>query len=148
MYTAGLDYLTDIGNYFDIVYIWGSLGMIILHMTYDAKAWFCRAMMIIVIVLSVRRTFAYLRIFHLYTPIITMLSGVFYDLRIFLAVYFILITLLALVYEVLGMINENVPGRYQDEFKDVFDSGRENLNHKLHTAAEFYHIGKLFAMMI
>jgi len=110
-----------------MIYIWGSVAMVIMHMVHDPYHWYCRLIMIVVIFLAVRRTFLLLRIFHVLSPIVTMLSSVFYDLRIFLTFYAILVTLFGMMFAILGVRNENLPGAYQDDFLPAFWAGLSHL---------------------
>jgi hypothetical protein len=66
--------------------------------------------MIIVILLSVLRTFEMMRIFEDYSPIIAMLMGVFMALRAFLFFFFIIIAFFTLFFEILSVKNEMVKG--------------------------------------
>ena len=69
------DYFGDLGNYIDIVYIFGSVAMAILHMTLEKGPYgpISKLMMLIVVTLAIRRTFNYLRIFRMFSPIVTMI---------------------------------------------------------------------------
>lgn len=64
-------------------------------------------MCVIVLLLTVK-TFFFLRIFPTLTPIVVMLTNVFYDLRIFLLFYFILILLFSQLFAILGVGNLDV----------------------------------------
>jgi hypothetical protein len=66
--------------------------------------------MLAVIILALMKIFFYMRIVEKFSPIVTMLQRVVYDLRIFLLFYFILILLFSLLLGVLGVGNPNVPG--------------------------------------
>jgi hypothetical protein len=63
--------------------------------------------MCIIVALLVVKTFFFLRIFPLFTPIVVMLTNVVYDLRIFLVFYFILIAFSSQLFAVLGLGNPN-----------------------------------------
>ena len=77
MYQNGaIDYLTDLGNYVDIVYILGSVVMIFLNIFGSPFDLTSRLLMALVIVLAIRRTFNFLRIFEALSPIVTMLNKV------------------------------------------------------------------------
>jgi hypothetical protein len=105
--TGVLEYLTTPKNYFDILYIFGSILMSLLHMTVDPFQILSKAVMIFVILQSIVRTFKLMRIIQLYSPIVTMLSAVFYDLRIFLFFYGILVGMFSLLFAVIGIANPN-----------------------------------------
>lgn len=112
------DYLSDSGNYIDLFYIWGSVAMSIIHMTAGPYFWYSKALMICVVILAIRRTFSYLRIFKSLSPIVTMLQNVIFDLRVFLTFYVILTLLFSLMYGVLGLGNSRIPGGFRDTFFD------------------------------
>ncbi len=62
--------------------------------------------MCIIVLLLITKTFFFLRIFPILTPIVVMLSNVVYDLRIFLFFYLILIALFCQIYAILGLGND------------------------------------------
>jgi hypothetical protein len=95
-------YLTDFSNWFDMFYIFGSLLMSILHLTTSPFLFECKAVMIFVITQSILRTFKTMRIITLYSPIVTMLENVVYDLKEFILFFIILIAMFSLTIGVLG----------------------------------------------
>jgi hypothetical protein len=101
------DYFLDLGNYIDIVYIFGSVAMAILHMTLEKGPYgpVSKIMMLIVVTLAIRRTFNYLRIFRMFSPIVTMIFQVLIDLNAFMLFFLILIVLMSLMYMVIGFSN-------------------------------------------
>lgn len=68
--------------------------------------------------LALMKTFFFLRIFNALSPIVTMLTSVIYDLRIFLFFYTILILLFSLLLGILGIGNPNIPGGFRNEWFD------------------------------
>lgn len=70
------DYLSDFGNYIDLVYIWGSIAMTFVHLELTPYHWISKVIMCTVCLLAIRRTFNFLRIFTALSPIVTMLSNV------------------------------------------------------------------------
>ena len=124
-------YFEDIGNYVDMIYIWGSIAMSILHMEIGPYAFISKLLMSIVVVLAIRRTFNFLRIFEALSPIVTMLNNVVWELRIFMTFYAILVLLFSLMYGVIGIGNYKIAGKFQDAFyqpeveggEPVLDSG-------------------------
>jgi hypothetical protein len=94
-------YLSDLGNYVDLLYIWGSVGMSIVHITDSPYRWWSQLLILFSILLATRRLFNYLRIFNMFSPIVTMLSKVFLDLGVFTTFYGILCFLLSLNWSVL-----------------------------------------------
>jgi hypothetical protein len=116
MFKIGLeDYFTDLGNYADLVYIFGSVAMSFVHMS-DPYSFGSKLLMSIIVILAIRRTFNFLRIFSVLSPIVTMLNNVIWDLRIFLTFYFILVTLFSLMYGVLGLGNVFLKGAFQNAY--------------------------------
>lgn len=112
MFKIGLeDYFTDLGNYADLVYIFGSVAMAFVHMD-DPYSFGSKLLMSIIVILAIRRTFNFLRIFSVLSPIVTMLNNVIWDLRIFLTFYFILVLLFSLMYGVLGLGNVFLKGAF------------------------------------
>lgn len=69
--------------------------------------------MYIVLLSAIRRTFNFLRIFSFLSHIVTMLSTVIFQLRIFMTFFFILCLLISLQYCVIGIGNVNVPGQFR-----------------------------------
>lgn len=68
--------------------------------------------------MATMKTFFFLRIFSSLSYIVTMLTHVIYDLRVFLIFYFMLIYLFSLVFGVLGIGNV----RSDTDFKEFMDS--------------------------
>jgi hypothetical protein len=102
-----LEYLSDFGNWFDLFYILGSILMSILHLILSPFFFVSKAVMIFVIAQSIIRTFKCMRIITLYSPIVTMLTTVVFDLRIFIFFYMILVGMFSLTICVLGNGNPN-----------------------------------------
>ena len=75
--------------------------------------------MAIIIIQMIYKTFFFLRIFEELSYIVTMLSCVIYDLRIFLLFYFIMIILFAQILAVLGLANIKIKGDFQDWANEV-----------------------------
>lgn len=119
-----LDYITDTGNWIDLVYIGGSIIMSQLHRAEPGPYHFVgKLFMIVVVILAIRRTFTFLRIFRDLSPIVTMLTNVIWDLRIFLCFYVILLTLFSLIYGVIGLGNHKQPGLFRDTFFVIPENG-------------------------
>jgi len=70
--------------------------------------------MIIIIFLGLLRTFTFLKIVAALSPIVTMLTNVVYDLRIFLFFYVILTVLFSLLLGIIGLGNRNIEGPFQN----------------------------------
>ena len=81
MFKQGLfEYLSELGNYVDLLYIWGSVAMSICHYEYTAYLFSSKVMMSVIVTLAIRRTFNFLRIFEALSPIVTMLFNVIWQL--------------------------------------------------------------------
>ena len=72
-----------------------------------------KLLMCIVALLAIRRTFNFLRIFSAFSPIVTMLTSVIWQLRIFMTFYFILCLLFSLMLDVLGLANYKLAGKFR-----------------------------------
>ena len=110
------DYLTDLGNYVDLVYILGSILMTAVHIVTSPYEWYSKYLMSLIVFLAIRRTFNFLRIFKALSPIVTMLNNVIWELRIFMTFYAILCVLFSLWYGVLGLGNYRLRGKFRTDF--------------------------------
>ena len=97
LYHAGFaDYFGDFGNWLDVMFLWGSIAMAIFHYLQGPYTYISKVMMYIVLLSAIRRTFNFLRIFSFLSHIVTMLSTVIFQLRIFMTFFFILCLLFSL----------------------------------------------------
>jgi hypothetical protein len=64
---------------------------------------YSRISMCVIVIALLVKTFFFLRIFPMLTPIVVMLSEVIFDLRVFLFFYVILISFFSQVFAVLGL---------------------------------------------
>jgi hypothetical protein len=125
-----LDYFSDLGNYSDCLYIWGSIANVILQNILGPFHIVCKIIMIIIVLQVLVKSFFFLRVYPTLTPIIVMLKTVIWDLRIFLLFYTILIGLFCLVLAVIGLGAEYdsngvfPPDDYDDE-EDFDDEDEE-----------------------
>mgnify|MGYP000034971112 CR=1 FL=1 len=99
--------------------------MSISHLLLDPFQEVSKIIMICVIVLSIIRTFKFMRIFSDFSPIVTMLAQVVVDLQQFMFFYTILIALFSLLWGTIGLINKNalVNPEYSNAFKDAIEGG-------------------------
>lgn len=79
--------------------------------------------MIVTIFCAIFKTFFFLRIFSSLSYIVTMITNVIYDLRIFGLFYAILLFLFALMFGVLGVGNRNQPGVFKDFMDNDYEEG-------------------------
>jgi len=110
------EYLADFGNYVDLIYIWGSIAMSMIHQELGPFHLISKILMCIVVTLAIRRSFNILRIFKMLSPIVTMLSNVIWSLQYFMTFYLILVLLLSLMLGVLGVGNYKLDGAFRDAF--------------------------------
>jgi|TARA_B110001450_G_scaffold255281_1_gene282438 hypothetical protein len=76
MFKGGLgEYFSDFGNYFDLIYIFGSFIMAFVHWG-NPYSFASKLLMSVIVTLAIRRTFNFLRIFNALSPIVTMLNNV------------------------------------------------------------------------
>ena len=79
--------------------------------------------MIVVVLLSMGKTFFYLRIFDRLSPIVTMLTKVIADLKIFMLFFFIMIIKFSLILDVMGIGNINIEGPFRDKWLVAAENG-------------------------
>jgi hypothetical protein len=143
------DYLSDTGNYIDLIYIWGSIAMSFVHgSSLGPYAFVSKLMMCIVALLAIRRTFNILRIFSFLSPIVTMLQNVIYELRIFMTFYAILCLLFSLMLGVLGVSNYRLEGKFREEFYVVEVEGGDRELSAESPGFEYHKIGLLLGNII
>ena len=96
---------------------------------------------LILIGANIGRSFKYLRIFTSFSPIVTMVTNVIFDLKQFIFFYFMLCGLLALILGILQTGNINMDG----EFKQAYDGSF------LYPGSEYRYMslmfGNFFSMM-
>ena len=114
-------YFEDPWNYTDMLYIWSSIITLILQNTAGPTALLSKILTITIVFLALLKTFFFLRIFTALSPIVTMLTNVIYDLRIFLLFYGILIFFCAQWIGILGLANPYIPGQFKDEYFGKYD---------------------------
>ena len=96
-------YFSDLQNYSDIVYIWGSVANFFLQHIYGPYHIVCKLLMIVIILQVLLKTFSFMRIFESLAPIVVLMQNVFYDLRIFMLFYVILLAIFCQAFAVLGL---------------------------------------------
>jgi hypothetical protein len=107
MYKQGVIlYFQDFWNYVDQMHIWlGYTSIIVQLITYDTYNFSNQAygdiILILITYLMLVKTFFYLRIFSSISYIVTMMKIVFYDLRVFLYFYMVLILMFSVVFGIL-----------------------------------------------
>jgi hypothetical protein len=97
-------------NYLDILLIGFGVMNVILQGVLDPMRLPCKIIISLVVFLGMGKTFFYLRIFDSLSPIVTMLTNVFSDLKVFLMFFFILIFMFSMQISITGLGNKKVPG--------------------------------------
>lgn len=116
MFKAGATYFEDPWNYADMIYIWSSLITLVFQNSIGPAALVSKILMIVIVFLALIKTFFFLRLFTALSPIVTMLTNVIYDLRIFLGFYGILILMFSLHLGIIGIGNPYIPGKFKDVY--------------------------------
>jgi len=112
IWKQGLDYFKQPANYLDFFFVNLSSINCILQFTLDPRSLTCKIIMILIIFLGLLRTFTFLKIVASLSPIVTMLTNVVYDLRIFLFFYVILTVLFSLLLGIIGLGNRDIDGSF------------------------------------
>ena len=105
IYNYKLEYFMMPGNWLDVFYIGGSIAQCFLHLGGGPFNFSSKFVMIFVILFSLIRTFKFMRIFKDFSPIVTMLTTVVYDLKAFILFYFFLNALFSLLFGIIGIDN-------------------------------------------
>jgi hypothetical protein len=107
LYQSGFrNYFASFWNYTDFLFIWTGVASIVLQNIYDPFDVRCKLLMIVTIFCAIFKTFFFLRIFSSLSYIVTMITNVIFDLRIFGLFYAILVYLFSLMFGVLGVGNK------------------------------------------
>lgn len=135
LFKVGIEeYLSDLGNYSDMIYIWGSIVNVFLQNMLGAYHLACRIIMIVIVLQVLIKSFFFLRVYQSLAPIVVMLKTVIYDLRIFMLFYIILLLKFCLLLAVLGL------GAGYDEngvpFPEEEDEDEDGLNAELYDEDE------------
>ena len=106
MFKTGLtDYMSDTWNLVGFLYLVFSLTQIIMHLSIGPFQFYSKLAMTCVLMLSLSKTFFYLRIFSSFSTIIKMLTTVLKDLQIFILFFLLLLFKFSLMLGVLGLGN-------------------------------------------
>ena len=101
-------YLSVRENYMDLLFIVLGTFNALDHYFHSPFTFAAKLGFIIVINLALLRTFKYLRITKSFSPIVTMVLGVIWDLKQFMLFYFILCGLLSMIVGVIGIANMKI----------------------------------------
>ena len=116
LYQDPLDYFTDFWNWIDQIYIWAAVANVVIQNTHGPLSLPCKIMMTLDVLISLAKTFFFLRIFDSFSPIVTMLTNVISDLLVFLRMYSLLIVLFSLLLGILGVGNNQIEGKFKNYF--------------------------------
>lgn len=72
--------------------------------------------MIMTVIMSLIKTFFFLRIFDQFSTVVTMLTTVIFDLKIFLFFFIILNIMFSLMIGIIGLANVAVKGKFRDKY--------------------------------
>jgi len=124
MYQMGLKaYLSEGSNYLDLLYLWSSIGNMLMQNAMVSQTFVCKLVMTVIFLIQIIKTMNMLKIFDPLSYIVTMLINVIFDLRVFLYFYGIMVFLFSQVFNVLGLANPNIrdyPPR-ENAFKCLVD---------------------------
>lgn len=121
-----VDYVSDHDNWLDITFIYGSIAMAIVQMVNGPQHFASKLMIVIVLLAAFRQTLKMLRIFSSLSTLITMLTSVIWQLRIFMTFFILLLVFFASMFSVMGLGNVKHYGSYRDVFYD--EKAINNLN--------------------
>jgi hypothetical protein len=105
-----MEYVKDIWNLADQLHIWFGLSSSIMQIIFTSEPSIKnekieKIFLIIVAILMLIKTFFFLRVFSSLSYIVTVMRNVFYDLRVFLLFYIILIFMFSNVISILQIGN-------------------------------------------
>jgi hypothetical protein len=109
------DYFGDKWNHVDQLNIWAGFSSVIIQVvTFETASLHLQRLgdcvLILVTMLMLIKTFFYLRIFSQLSYIVTMMKNVFFDLRVFMLFYLILILMFSIVLGILKVGNMELLG--------------------------------------
>lgn len=97
------NYFAHPGNYIDLIFIFASGANCFFQLVLGPRVMLCKILMMIIVLMSITRTFNQLRIYPSLSPIVVMLKTVIIDLTAFLTAFFILIFFFANSLIVIGV---------------------------------------------
>jgi len=98
-------YISIKENLLDMAYLGFGAANPIDHYTHSPFHIRGKLIFIAVIFLAMMRTFKFLRVIESFSPIVTMVLGVIYDMQAFLLFYFILCLLMSAIVGIIGVSN-------------------------------------------
>ena len=104
-------------------YIFISVALGVFHYNDGPYVWYSKGILVLVILLAVRRTFQFLRIFDALATIVVMVQQVFLDLGAFMTFYVILLVFLSIILNVLCTSNIMLESSYRDDYGEYKGKG-------------------------
>jgi len=136
-------YFTNGDNLLQIFYIWTSIAMTACHIIFNPFHIISKIIMLIVILLSITRTFRQMRILKPFAHIVEMLFMVVSDLKVFNFFYLLISVMFSMLISVQGLGNHLVPGK----FKELYGKKPETIPGDI-GVTEYKYIGLVFGNII
>lgn len=141
-------YFSDLTNYNDLVYTWGSLINLYLQNFSDPQNLSNKIIMTFLLLMQLLKSFFFLRIFDKLSPIVTMINAVVKDLEVLIVFFFMLIIIFGMIFAVIGVGNTTIPGGFR-EYSDRIDAHNEEQNDILEVpSGEYKMIGLFWGNMV
>ena len=102
---AGLLYFFSASNFIDLSYVLVGYYNMYCQLFIGTSVFWCKLIFVIVIILSLMKTFYFMKIFMDFSYVVTMIYQVVFDLKSFLLFYFILVVFLSIILDVILMSN-------------------------------------------
>lgn len=138
-----ITYFSTWNNLLQVFYIWGSIAMTCCHIIFNPFHMISKIIMLIVIQLSITRTFSQMRILKPFAHIVEMLFSVVRDLSVFIFFYLLLSLMFSMLVSVQGLGNHVVPGK----FKELYGKDPKSIPDDI-GVTEYKYIGLIFGNMI
>lgn len=105
---SGVLYFFSWSNFIDLSYVVVGYYNMYCQIWMGTSRFFCKLIFVIVIILSLMKTFYFMKIFMGFSYVVTMIYRVVFDLKSFLLFYFILMIFLSIILDVILMNNPDV----------------------------------------
>ena len=113
------------------------------HIIFNPFHLISKIIMLVVIQLSITRTFRMMRILKPFAHIVEMLFTVVKDLRVFNFFYLLISIMFSMLISVQGLGNHRVPGKFKELYGDKPETIPDDI-----TVTEYRYIGLMFGNMI
>ena len=105
---SGFLYFVSASNFIDLSYVLVGYYNMYCQIWIGSSVFFCKLIFIIVIILSLMKTFYFMKIFMDFSYVVTMIYQVVFDLKSFLLFYFILVVFLSIILDIILMTSPDV----------------------------------------